>query len=229
MEGATTECTIAQLGSATFDITIQREGEPSHQLHTAPDIPHPITVAAEVIRVLNELNVEMEQEYIEDIGYASYFIGSVNSGQFYNQFPNKANLVGVRRYSPQVTFEEMELEMRTALDRIAEAFHVRINLDLVKVRDGYRVDKNSPAIDALVKAIRKVRGIDPPLVGKKLVTDAGLIMKAIHAPTLCHGPDQHFAHGDVEYVEIKELELSVKVYLQFLIEICELHETGVNL
>jgi len=216
MEGASSDCTIAQLGSATFEIAVRREGEPSHQLYTAPGTPHPITVAAAIIGRLNELNQRLEQEYIEDIGYASYFIGSVHSGQFYNQHPSKAELVGVRRYGPQTTFAEVERELRAELDRIAAQFGVAVDLDLKKVRDGYRIDKDDPAVIALVNAVRQVKNRPLPLAGKKLVTDAGIFVNQLGIPTLCHGPDQSSAHGDVEFVEISELEAAVKVYLQLI-------------
>ncbi|QJD84289.1 M20 family metallopeptidase [Cohnella herbarum] len=216
MEGATTECTVAQFGSATFEITIRREGEPSHQLYTPPGTANPIHVASDIIQLLRELNVELEKDYVEDIGYASYFIGSVHSGQFYNQHPKEAQIVGVRRYSPQTTFEDVDKELRTHLDRIAAEHGVEVILDLVKVRDGYRLDKSNPAVEVLVQAIQNVRGIQVPLVGKKLVTDAGIIANDFATPALCHGPDQRSAHGDVEFVEISELEWTTKVYLEFI-------------
>jgi succinyl-diaminopimelate desuccinylase len=218
MESAAVECPIAQLGSATFEITIRREGEPSHQLHTPTGTPHPITVAADVIQALGELNEALKHEYIEDIGHASYFVGSVHSGQFYNQHPSTAQLVGVRRYSPSVTFQEVETELRAELDRIAAEHGVEIDLRLEKVRDGYRIDKNGAALGALVAAIRKVRGIDPPLVGKKIVTDASIFVNQLGITTLCHGPDQRTAHADVEYVAVDELIMATGVYLQFIAE-----------
>jgi succinyl-diaminopimelate desuccinylase len=218
MEGATYDCTVAQFGSATFEITIERDGEPSHQLYTPPGTPHPIIVASEVIRRLCDLNKRLETEYVEDIGYASYFIGSVNSGQFYNQHPNKAVLIGVRRYSPHTKFEAVENELRTELDQMAEQHKVRIHLDLKKVRDGYRIDKNDFAVTTLQDAVREVRKINLPLAGKRLVTDAGIIVNHLGIPTICYGPDQQTAHGDVEYVEISELELTVKVYLKFIMD-----------
>lgn len=218
MEGATTECTVAQLGSATFEIMIERDGEPSHQLHTTPGTPHPISVAAEIVALLDRWNVELENDYIEDIGYASYFVGSIHSGQFYNQMPNKAEIVGVRRYNPVQKYEEVESIMRGGLDELAARRGVRIKLDLKKVRDGYRLDKDSEAVAALRRAVVAVRNVEFPSVGKKLVTDAGILANALGVPALCHGPDQLTAHGDVEYVEIRELELTVQVFARFVRE-----------
>ncbi|MEF3303566.1 M20 family metallopeptidase [Paenibacillus sp. GYB003] len=218
MEGATTECTVAQLGSATFEITIERDGEPSHQLHTPPGTPHPITVAAEAVELLERWNKDLETDFIEDIGYASYFVGSIHSGQFYNQMPNKAVLVGVRRYNPLEKYDKVESVFRNGLAELAARRGVRIELDLKKVRDGYRIDKNSEAVAALRRAVTSVRGGEFPSVGKKLVTDAGILANALGVPALCHGPDQLTAHGDVEYVEIRELELAAQAYLRFIEE-----------
>jgi acetylornithine deacetylase/succinyl-diaminopimelate desuccinylase-like protein len=221
MEGATTDCTIAQLGSATFEIVIEREGEPCHQLYAPPNTPHPITVASEVVALLNRWNLELKNDWIEDIGYASYFLGSVHSGQFYNQLPNRAVLEGVRRYRPEQNFAEVEDELRLLLDALASRFDVEIDLDMRKVRDGYRLDSANPAISALQRAVREARGIELPLAGKKVVTDAGILARAMNIPVLCHGPDQSTAHGEVEYVEIRELELAAQAYLQFIRELVE--------
>lgn len=221
MEGATRDCTIAQLGSATFLITIKREGEPSHQLFSPPGAAHPIEVASEAVRMLRERNAELEKEWIEDIGHASYFIGSMHSGQFYNQLPNRAVLEGVRRYRPEQNFAEVEDELRLLLDALASRFGVEIDLDIRKVRDGYRLDSANPAISALQRAVREARGIELPLAGKKVVTDAGILARAMNIPVLCHGPDQSTAHGEVEYVEIRELELAAQAYLQFIRELVE--------
>jgi len=218
MEGAVTDCTIAQLGSATFDITIERDGEPSHQLYTPPGTPHPITVLADVIHLLDEWNADLETKFIEDIGYGSYFIGAVQSGEFYNQLTNRATLTGVRRYDPAEPFAEVERFMQEGLAALAASHGVRIELDLRKVRDGYRIAKDSAAVAALQRAAGKVRGIPLPTAGKKLVTDAGILAGALGVPVLCHGPDQKTAHASVEYVEIAELEKSAGVYLQFVLE-----------
>lgn len=216
MEGATYDCTVAQFGSATFLITISREGEPSHQLYTPPGTPHPISIASEVVSELDRLNAGLEKEWIDDIGYESYFVGRVTSGQFFNQLPNKAVLEGVRRYGPTKKFEQIEQEFRELLDGIAKKYDVHIELDLQKVRDGYKVAKDSPIVTSLVNAVRDVRQIDCPLVGRKLVTDAGIFANNVGIPTVCYGPDAKSAHSVAEFVTIDELELTTKVYVQLI-------------
>lgn len=224
MEGATYDCTVAQMGSATFNITIEREGEPSHQLFTPEGTPHPVTVAADVIRALNEANEKLAKEWIADIGYASYFIGNVHSGSFYNQMPNRAVLEGVRRYAPDQSFEQVKEEMTDLLNEVARRHGVEIHLDMKKVRDGYTIKKDDNIVKALLQAVKQVRGIGLPLVGKKLVTDAGIFVNGLGIPTVCYGPDQRMAHGEVEYVEISELQYTVKVYLQLIHEYLGIEE-----
>jgi len=216
MEGATTECTIAQLGSATFRIEVRRDGETSHQLYTPAGTPHPIVVAAEVVQTLEAMNRVHEKRYFEDIGYGSYFIGSSHSGKFYNQFPTTAELVGVRRYGPEEELEDIEAEFRGLLKPIADKNGIHIDLELEKVRDGYRLEKGSAAVASLVGSIKDVRGIEAPLVGKKTVTDAGIFARALGIPILTHGADAVTAHGDVEYVEILELAMATKVFIRFI-------------
>ncbi|MBY7142831.1 M20 family metallopeptidase [Virgibacillus sp. NKC19-3] len=108
MEGATYDCTVAQLGSATFNVTIERDGQPSHQLYTPDRTPHPITVLADVVEALDQENDNLRKLKIEDIGYGSYFIGQVQSGAFYNQMPNQSFLEGVRRYGPSESYNDVE-------------------------------------------------------------------------------------------------------------------------
>ncbi|MBY7142832.1 M20/M25/M40 family metallo-hydrolase [Virgibacillus sp. NKC19-3] len=97
-----------------------------------------------------------------------------------------------------------------------------------KVRDGYRINKEDKAVKALQESVRQVRGIDLPLVGKKLVTDAGIFVKEMNIPTVCYGPDQSKAHGEVEYVKTSELENTIKVYLQFIHEYLGIKNSNIS-
>ena len=216
MEGATYDCTIAQIGSATFNLTIARDGYPSHQLYTPDGTPHPISVMSDVIQTLDEKNKELAKDYIEDIGYGSYFVGNATSGKLYNQTPKIAMLEGVRRYAPEQEFEDVETELKAMMRKVADRYHVTIDVDIRKVRDGYRVESDSSIMEALTKAIKQVRGIDAPLVGKKLVTDAGILANGLNIPVVCSGPDQERAHAEEEYVLINELQATAEIYMAII-------------
>lgn len=218
MEGATYDCTVAQLGSATFNIKIERDGEPSHQLYTPTSTPHPVNVLADVVQALDDANNYLAKENIEDIGYGSYFIGNVQSGEFYNQMPKNSLIEGVRRYGPNESYEQVVKQMKDILNQVAKKHGVQISLEMKKVRDGYRINREDEAVKALQESVKQVRGIELPLVGKKLVTDAGIFVKEMDIQTVCYGPDQKKAHSRVESVEISELEQTVHVYLQFIHE-----------
>lgn len=212
MEGATYDCTIAQIGSATFNLKIEREGEPSHQLFTPKGTAHPVSIMADIIKELDKKNTELEKEYIEDIGFGSYFIGNVSSGKFYNQTPKTAIIEGVRRYSPQQNFKDVKTELYHIVDKISKINNVSIEVDIRKVRDGYRINQEAPILQTLTNAIEKERDIKPPWIGKKLVTDAGILANGLGIPVVCSGPDQQRAHAEVEFVEINELFLTAKIY-----------------
>lgn len=216
MEGATEDCTIAQMGSATFDITIAREGKPTHQLFTDETTPHPITVMGKVIEEVKRQNENVKKQIFADVGYGSYFIGKAESGEFYNQMPKYAYLTGVRRYGPAQSFEEVKKELTEILAAISAETHIDISLDMKKVRDGYAIPKDTEILQCLKKAIEKHRGITPPFVGKKLVTDAGIFVRTLEVPTVCAGPNQERAHAEIEYVEIVELEKTAKIHLDII-------------
>lgn len=216
MEGAVSDCAIAQFGSATFNITIERAGEPSHQLYTAPGTPHPISVLARVIEEIDAANQILKTQPVEDIGAESYFVGSVHSGEFYNQMPKLATLEGVRRYAPFRSYESVREEFDAMLQAVAAESGTRIHLELKKVRDGYRIQKDSPLVKSLLAAVRTVKGFELPLVGKQLVTDAGIFANELQTPTVCYGPGQTSAHAAVEYVEISDLKATTAVYVKLL-------------
>lgn len=218
MEGAVRHCTVAQFGAATFSIVVERSGEPSHQLYTPEGTPHPIVAAAEIIAGLERCNDELKATWIPGAGYASYFIGQINSGSFYNQMPKTAVIEGIRRYRPDETIEGVADEMNTLLDAVRQATGATIRLDLQKVRDGYEIDKNEPIIAALQQAVQKERGIVLPLEVKKIITDAGIFVNECGIPTVCYGPDQRSAHAATEYVEIAELERTTRIYLHLIEE-----------
>lgn len=218
MEGATYDCTIAQLGSATFTITIEREGEPSHQLFTPKGTIHPISVLAEVIKRIEQANNRLLCTPVEGVGNPSYFIGSVHSGEFYNQMPNKAYIEGVRRYGPEESYQEVYKELTDVLQQVSHKTGADISLDMKKVRDGYRIEPDQEIVTALRRSVKKIRNIDIPLMGKQLVTDASIFVIEMDIPTVCYGPDQTRAHNKVEYVSIDELEKTIHIYLQLLKE-----------
>ena len=94
---------------------------------------------------------------------------------------------------------------RTRLQQVA--------LNLIPVRDGFRVAENEALVVALREAYREVTGRELPLVGSRMVGDAAIFTKEGKVPALYHGPGGTGAHADLESVPIAELVRAAKVYV----------------
>jgi acetylornithine deacetylase len=210
-----TSLAVAHVGCATFDITIRRDGEVTHELMTARGTPNPNLVAARVIEAIRARTEELAAVEHDWVGPETYFLGEVHGGDFYNRHPVECRLVGTRRWAPGNTAENAEAELRALLDPIAAESGCTIELDLQVSRGAYRIDPDDRLVGALREAYREVVGEDLPLAGQRLVAD-GALFHAAGIPTVYHGPQGSGAHGDVESIEVAELERATRVYLALL-------------
>jgi acetylornithine deacetylase/succinyl-diaminopimelate desuccinylase-like protein len=210
-----TSLAVAHVGCATFDITIRRDGEVTHELMTARGTPNPNLVAARVIEAIRARTEELAAVEHDWVGPETYFLGEVHGGDFYNRHPVECRLVGTRRWAPGNTAENAEAELRALLDPIAAESGCTIELDLQVSRGAYRIDPDDRLVGALREAYREVVGEDLPLAGQRLVAD-GALFHAAGIPTVYHGPQGSGAHGDVESIEVAELERATRVYVALL-------------
>jgi len=89
----------------------------------------------------------------------------------------------------------------------------QVALNLIPVRDGFRVSAEEPLVIALRRAYQKVTGRELPLVGSRMVGDAAIFTKEGKVPALYHGPGGTGAHADLESVAIADLVRAAKVYV----------------
>ena len=206
---------VAHVGCATFEITIRREGEVTHELMTVAGTPNPNLVAAKVIEAIRARNEELAAVEHEWVGPESYFLGEVHGGDFYNRHPVECRLVGTRRWAPGNTLQQAEAEFEGLLEPIAADSGCTIDVDLQISRGAYRIDPEDRLVVALREAYRDVTGQELTLTGVRLVAD-GAIFNAAGIPTVYHGPMGTGAHGDVESIEVAELVRATRVYLALL-------------
>ena len=88
---------IAGRGSATWKVTIGRQGPPVHEVMRPRDEPSVIAAGAELIARLNDLDRELAATLHPVCGAASVFVGQFHAGEIYNQYPQSAWLEGTRR------------------------------------------------------------------------------------------------------------------------------------
>jgi acetylornithine deacetylase/succinyl-diaminopimelate desuccinylase-like protein len=204
---------VVGLGQAIFDFTISRPGETTHELLTPPATPHPILAAVHLVNLMEARNAELAQSPIPYIGAESYFIGILHGGDFFNRWTNTCRLVGTRRYGPANSFAGVEEELRSMAARVERDTWARVDLNLIPVRDGFRVAEDESLVVALRRAYLEVTGHDLPLVGSRMVGDAPIFITEGKVPALYHGPGGQGAHADLESVAVADLVRATKVYV----------------
>ena len=91
---------VAGRGSATWKLTIRRQGPPVHEVMRPPEEPSVIAAAAELVARLGRLDEGFRASPHPVCGPASVFIGQVHAGEIFNGYPQEAWLEGTRRWLP---------------------------------------------------------------------------------------------------------------------------------
>ncbi|HWU38813.1 MAG TPA: M20/M25/M40 family metallo-hydrolase [Candidatus Acidoferrum sp.] len=204
---------IVGFGQAVYEFTITRPGESSHELLTAPGTAHPILAAVRMVGLMQERNAEYAKVEFPGIGHESFFVGILHGGDFFNRWTNSCHIVGTRRYGPDKTYEVVKNELAGMATQVEAKTGTRVALNLIPVRDGFRVGESEPIVSALRSSYRDVTGAELPFVGIRMVGDAPVFINEGGVPALYHGPKGHGAHADLEWVPVSELVRATKVYI----------------
>ena len=212
VEGPDDEVAIIGKGMSTYEIFIERAGEPVHEVQASPDLPHALLVGLDVAQALRAWDAELRQgEDLPFVGPESVFIGQFISGDFYNRVPNRCHIVGTRRYAPHRRFPEVLAEFEARLDAIRQRTTATIRLDLVKTKDGFRVREDEPLVQALQQGYQQVTGKPLPLGGLKAVGDASNFVNEGGVPAVYFGCGLERAHATPEFVALDRLERLARV------------------
>jgi len=204
---------IVGLGQAAFDFTFTRPGESSHELLTPPGTPHPILAAVRLVNLMQARHNELAQVKIPYVGPESFFIGILQGGDFYNRWTNACKVMGTRRYGPENSYANVLAELQAMATQVEQETGAQVALNLIPVRDGFRVAEDEPLVVALRRAYTEVTGRELPLVGSRMVGDAAIFIKEGKVPALYHGPGGQGAHADLESVAVADLVRAAKVYV----------------
>jgi acetylornithine deacetylase/succinyl-diaminopimelate desuccinylase-like protein len=201
-------------GMSTFEITVERPGVPVHELGAPPDTVNPILVGLEVGQALREWNEELQQgEDLPYVGPESVFIGQFESGDFYNRVPNRCQIVGTRRYAPEVRFDAVEAEFQLRLAPVRRRTTASVRLDLVKTKDGFRVPEDAQVVQLLQQGYHEVTGQTLPVGGFKAVGDVSNFVNEGGVPAVYFGCGLDRSHATPEYVTLENLEKLARVLL----------------
>jgi len=204
---------VVGLGQAAFDFTITRPGESSHELLTPPGTPHPILAAVRLVNLIQARHAELAKSPIPYVGPESFFVGIFQGGDFYNRWTNSCKVMGTRRYGPENSYANVLDEIRAMAAQVERETGAGVALNLIPVRDGFRVTENEALVVALRGAYRQVTGRELPLVGSRMVGDAAIFTKEGRVPAVYHGPGGQGAHADLESVAVADLVRAARVYV----------------
>ncbi len=204
---------VVGLGQAVYEFTITRAGESSHELLTPPDTPQPILAAVRMVNLMQERNAEYRKVEIPRIGHESFFVGILQGGDFFNRWTNSCRIVGTRRFGPDKRFADVKAEIEGMAAQVQAETGAEVALNLIPVREGWRVAESEPIVAALRAAYQEISGNALPLVGIRMVGDAPVFIREGGVPALYHGPQGKGAHADLEWVPVSELVRAAQVYV----------------
>lgn len=204
---------VVGLGQAAYEFTVTRPGESSHELLTPSGTPHPILAAVRLVNLMQARHAELAKVQIPYVGAESFFVGILHGGDFFNRWTNACRLVGTRRYGPENSYDNVLAELTAMASQVEQETGAQVALNLIPVRDGFRVAEDEPLVIALRQAYLQVTGRELPLVGSRMVGDAAIFIKEGKVPALYHGPGGQGAHADLESVAVSDLVRAAKVYV----------------
>lgn len=186
-----------------------------------------ISKMANFIRELEEsLIPKLNQKSHPLLGSPTINIGQIKGGKEINIVPNTCTLGIDRRWLPGESIEGVMEEIYQVVEQIRRknpGFEAEINRieDISKVWHGpFQASDDNPLIELTREATKKHASFTPKNVGLNFWTDGALAQRN-GVETLIYGPGNATeAHTENEYVELRKLKNSAKVYTEIGLRVC---------
>ena len=151
-------------------------------------------------------------------GYGRFSMGVIRGGTMVCTVPDFCELELDRRTLPGETGESVKMEYRSHLNsRLGNSSEIRYELSepLTEVTP-LDVPTDSPIVQATVKAFQSITGEEAKIQAHTAATDA----PNLGFPTVIFGPGScEQAHSLCEFVDIAELDIATKVYMQTVVNL----------
>ena len=214
VEGPCEWVPIIGKGMSTFEVRVEREGPPLHELNAEKGLPHALWTGFDVLAALKDWGEELAQgEPLPYVGPESLFVGQIHSGDFYNRVPNDCRITGTRRYAPDKCYQEVLDEFEDRLEPVRSGSAAQIRLNLEKTRDGFRLSEDEPVVRILQQAHEEVTGTPLPCGGISSVGDVSVFVNEGGVPAVYYGTANGRAHATPEYVPLVAIERQARVLL----------------
>lgn len=211
---------LASRGSAIFEITIHRPGEPVHEVLRPAGTPDVVATGAELVRRLLGMNAQLAQVTAPYAGSDSIFVGSIRAGEIYNQSPTHCRISGVRRWVTPGCGGEVVAEVRGLCADVAAATGTTIDIEFDIPADACRLAPDDPLVTAFQAAHQHITGSTLAYGSKPFVDDGNIFAAEAGIPAITHGPAATGAHTQHEAVTLAELVRVAQVYALTALHFC---------
>ena len=198
-------------GGFIWSATVRRPGPPIHEVNR-PSEPSVIAVGADLVARLGRLDAELSRDSHPLAGAASAFVGTIQSGSIYNEFPQTCRLEGTRRWLPGTRFADADREFRDLCAGLAAESGTVIEVETRLMKDAFRLDTADPFVGTFQSAYSTLVGEKLPVGGKPFVDDGNSFWSAAGIPAITHGPTAGGAHTTAEWVNTDDLVRVARLY-----------------
>jgi acetylornithine deacetylase/succinyl-diaminopimelate desuccinylase-like protein len=198
-------------GGFIWTATVRRPGPAVHEVYR-PAEPSVIAAGAELVARLGKLDAELARDADPLAGAASLFVGTIQSGAIYNEFPQTCRLEGTRRWLPGTRFAEADAEFRALCAGLAADTGTAVEVETRLMRDAFRLDTAHPFVGVFQSAYAALVGERLPAGGKPFVDDGNSFWSLAGVPAITHGPTAGGAHTTAEWVNVDDLVRVARLY-----------------
>lgn len=217
-EGPSHQMVLAGKGLCVFELSLERDGEPVHEIPWRDEVPNPILGGQRVLELLAERERTWRLQPDPLLGPETYFVGVFEAGDYFNRIPTRCRVVGSRRYPPERSYEEVVDDLRALATQVESETGLRAVLETRPSGQGFRVAPGEPIVQAVSRAYRQVVGRDLPPAGMSLIANGSQFNTIAHVPTVYHGVDQTTAHSGLEHVAVTDVVRTARVLVASAIE-----------
>jgi succinyl-diaminopimelate desuccinylase len=211
-EPLTDHLPIAGRGSATWKVTIRRQGPPIHEVMRPMNEPSVIAAGADLVGRLGHLSERLWTQSDPVAGHASVFIGQMHSGEIFNQYPQECWLEGTRRWLKVDERADVKQEFHTLLAELARERGVTVDCDWKHIRDPFHLDVTDPLVSAFQSSYTAMQGKPLPTGPKMFVDDGNSFFGLAGVPAITHGPRAGGQHTVNEWIDIDDMVRVATLY-----------------
>lgn len=203
---------LAGRGMGIFEVTIQRSGDPVHEVLRPTDQPNVVNAGAQLVGRLQALDAELSATSHPLAGRDTAFVGQIGAGEIYNQSPTECRVHGTRRWVTPGSIERVRAELGAIFDEVAATTGTTVSWEFVVPGDAFRLDPEDDLVTCFQSAHTQVTGAELATGTKPFVDDGNVFSSLGGIPALTHGPAATGAHTMEESVPVAELERVARVY-----------------